>query len=82
VTILCGSLLPSQLETLPARKLVGPIRFCTLAAWLRANIQPCYDTSQLTPAETAERIATWISRSITMPTRHHQRRAEPLPNRP
>jgi len=30
VTILCGSLLPSQLETLPARKLVGPIRFCTL----------------------------------------------------
>jgi len=96
VTVLCGSLLPSQLETLPAYKLVGPIRFCTLdcpspvladrlrrrpswrgtstedaiaehqrfAAWLRANIEPCYDTSQLTPAETAERIATWISRTI------------------
>ena len=30
VTVLCGSLLPSQLESLPARKLVGPIRFCTL----------------------------------------------------
>jgi hypothetical protein len=30
VTVLCGSLLPSQLETLPARKLIGPIRFCTL----------------------------------------------------
>lgn len=28
------------------------------AAWLRAHIQPCYDTSQLTPDETAERIAT------------------------
>ena len=96
VTVLCGSLLPSQLESLPARKLVGPIRFCTLdcpntvlagrlrrrpswrgtstqdaidrhqrfAAWLRAHIQPCYDTSQLTPAETAERIATWISQSM------------------
>ena len=34
------------------------------AAWLRANIQPGYDTSQLTPAETAERIATWIGRSM------------------
>jgi len=34
------------------------------AAWLRAHIQPCYDTSQLTPAETAERIATWISRTM------------------
>ena len=96
VTVLCGSLVPSQLETLPARKLVGPIRFCTLdcpdavladrlrarptwrgtstedaiarhqrfAAWLRAHIQPCYDTSQLTPAETAERIAAWISQSM------------------
>jgi RNase adaptor protein for sRNA GlmZ degradation len=96
VTVLCGSLLPSQLETLPARKLIGPIRFCTLdcpdtvlaarlrrrpswrgtstedaiarhqrfAAWLRAHIQPRYDTSQLTPDETAERIATWISRSM------------------
>jgi hypothetical protein len=30
VAVLCGSLLPSRLETLPARKLVGPIRFCTL----------------------------------------------------
>ena len=34
VTILTGSLLPSQLETLPARKLIGLIRFCTLDwAW-------------------------------------------------
>jgi len=30
------------------------------AAWLRAHIQPCYDTSQLSLDETAERIAFWI----------------------
>jgi hypothetical protein len=95
VSVLCGSLLPSQLEALPARKLTGPIHFCTLdcpdtvladrlrsrpswrgsssetaiaehqrfAAWLRANIQPCYDTSLPTPGQTADRIAAWI--------RHH-----------
>jgi RNase adaptor protein for sRNA GlmZ degradation len=94
-TVLCGSLMPSQLETLPARKLTGPIHFCTLdcpdavldarlrsrpawrgtstetaiaehqrfTTWLRMNIQPCYDTSLLTPGQTADRIATWI--------RHH-----------
>ncbi|HEY1321196.1 MAG TPA: hypothetical protein VGF32_13155 [Streptosporangiaceae bacterium] len=88
--------MPEQMETLPARKLVGPIRFCNLdcpdaeladrlrrrpawrgtstedaiarhqrfAAWLRANIGLCFDTSQLTPAETAERIATWIGHSM------------------
>lgn len=42
--VLSGSLLPDQLEGLPARKLVGPIHFCTLdcpddiiAARLRAR---------------------------------------------
>lgn len=30
VTVLCGSLLPDQLEGLPARRLVGPIHFCNL----------------------------------------------------
>lgn len=30
VTVLAGSLLPGQLEPLPGRKLIGPIRFCTL----------------------------------------------------
>jgi hypothetical protein len=96
VTVLCGSLLPSQLEPLPARKLLGPIRFCTLdcpdaviaerlrsrpswrgaseetaiaehqrfAAWLRAHIQPCYDTSLLTPAEAAGHIANWIRQNL------------------
>jgi len=28
VTVLCGSLMPGQLEPLPARKLLGPIHFC------------------------------------------------------
>ena len=29
-TVLCGSILPGQLEHLPARRLVGPIHFCNL----------------------------------------------------
>jgi hypothetical protein len=29
-TVLCGSLLPEQLQDLPARRLVGRIHFCTL----------------------------------------------------
>jgi ribosomal protein S27AE len=29
-SVLCGSLLPEQLEGLPARRLVGPIHFCNL----------------------------------------------------
>jgi len=95
VTVLCGSLLPDQLDAVPARKLLGPIHFCDLdcpddvlaarlrarpswrfsslqaaiaehqrfAGWLRTHIQPCFDTSMLTPAETAAQIATWV--------RHH-----------
>jgi hypothetical protein len=96
-SVLCGSLLPDQLEALPARKLIGPIHFCTLdcpdavlasrlrgrpswrgasaetvvaehqrfAAWLRANIEPCYDTSLLNPAQAAEQIAAWIRHHLT-----------------
>jgi hypothetical protein len=30
------------------------------AGWLRTNIQPCYDTSALTPDETAAQIAAWV----------------------
>jgi len=95
MTVLCGSLLPSQLEVLPARKLIGPIHWCTLdcpdavlaerlgsrpswrgsstesvigehqrfAAWLRAHIRPCLDTGELSPAETAEQVATWVNRA-------------------
>jgi predicted kinase len=91
-TVLCSSLLPSQLESLPSRKLLGPVRFCNLdcpddvlaarlrarppwrhsstedvilthqrfAAWLRAHIDPTWDTSSLTPDEVAERVAAWI----------------------
>ena len=91
-TVLCTSLLPSQLESLPARKLLGPIHFCNLdcpddvlaarlrarpawrhtntedavlahqrfAAWLREHIDPSWDTSGLSPEETAGRIADWI----------------------
>jgi chloramphenicol 3-O-phosphotransferase len=92
VTVLCGSLMPSQLEAVPARKLLGPIHFANLdcpdealaarlrnrpawrhgcvetaitehqrfAAWLRAHIRPSWDTSTLTPAEAAERVAAWV----------------------
>jgi hypothetical protein len=34
------------------------------AAWLRTHIQPCWDTSVLTPAEAAEHIATWVQRLL------------------
>jgi hypothetical protein len=95
VTVLCGSMMPGNLESLPARKLTGPILSCTLdcpdpvlaarlrarpawrgateaviakqlefAAWLRTHIEPCYDTSLLTPAETAERVAAWIRQCL------------------
>ena len=92
VTVLCGSLLPDQLESLPARKLLGPIHFCNLdcpgeilagrlrarpswrhgsaetavlehqrfAAWLRARIEPCFDTSKLSPEEVAGQVAAWV----------------------
>jgi RNase adaptor protein for sRNA GlmZ degradation len=92
-TVLCGSMLPSQLEATPARKLLGPIHSCNLdcpddvlaerlrarpswrhstiesviiehqrfAAWLRANIRPCWDTGALTPEEVAGHVAAWVT---------------------
>jgi hypothetical protein len=91
-TVLCTSLMPGDLEALPARKLLGPIHFGNLdcpddvlaarlrarpswrhsnteevivthqrfAAWLREHIDPTWDTSALTPEETAGRIAAWV----------------------
>ncbi len=100
VTVLCGSLMPDQLERVPARKLLGPIHFCTLdcpddilaarlrarpawrhgtietvvpehqrfAAWIRTQVQPCFDTSKLTPGEAAEHIAAWVRARTADPT--------------
>ena len=34
------------------------------AAWLRAHIQPCYDTSVLSLAETAGQIVAWVWQSL------------------
>lgn len=34
------------------------------AAWLRTHIQPCYDTSALTPDETAAQIAAWVRAAV------------------
>ena len=91
-TVLCTSMMPDRLESLPARKLLGPVYFANLdcpddvlaarlrarpawrhagaadvianhqrfAAWLRAHIDPTWDTSTLTPGELAERIAAWV----------------------
>lgn len=92
-TVLTGSLIPAQLQDLPARRLLGPIHFANLdcpddvlaqrlrarpawrgtssaakiaehqrfAAWLRANIQPSFDTSVLAAADVAGGIAAWVS---------------------
>jgi hypothetical protein len=37
------------------------------AAWLRANIDPCFDTSVLTPGEVAAQVATWVRRQLQTP---------------
>jgi hypothetical protein len=37
------------------------------AAWLRANIDPCFDTSLLTPGEVAAQVATWVRRQLQTP---------------
>jgi hypothetical protein len=34
------------------------------AAWLRTHIEPCFDTSVLSPDETAEHIASWIRQHL------------------
>jgi hypothetical protein len=91
-TVLCTSMMPDRLESLPARKLLGPVYFGNLdcpddvlaarlrarpawrhtstedvianhqrfAAWLRAHIDPTWDTSTMTPDELAGRIAAWV----------------------
>jgi len=61
VTVLCGSRLPSQMETLPARKLIGPIRFCTL---------DCPDTVL---ADRLRRRPSWRGTSTEEAIAEHQR---------
>jgi hypothetical protein len=69
-TVLCTSLLPGQLESLPARKLLGPIRFCNLdcpedvlAARLRAR--PSWRHSNTEEVVlTHQRFAAWLREHI------------------
>jgi hypothetical protein len=69
-TVLCTSLLPDQLENLPARKLLGPIRFCNLdcpddvlAARLLAR--PSWRHSSTGEAVLAhQRFAAWLREHI------------------
>ena len=37
------------------------------AAWLRANIDPCFDTGLLTPSQTADQVATWVRQQLQAP---------------
>ena len=70
VTVLCGSLLPDQLDAVPARKLLGPIHFCdldcpddVLAARLRAR--PSWRFSSLDAAIAEhQRFAGWLRTHI------------------
>ncbi|HEY1824313.1 MAG TPA: hypothetical protein VGG83_30780 [Trebonia sp.] len=69
-TVLCSSLLPAQLESLPARKLLGPIHFCNLdcpddvlAARLRAR--PSWRHSHAEEViVTHQRFAAWLREHI------------------
>jgi len=70
VTVLCGSSLPAQLDALPARKLLGPIHFCTLdcpddvlAARLRARPSWRHSSSETVIAE-HQRFAGWLRTHI------------------
>lgn len=70
VTVLCGSLMPDQLDAVPARKLLGPIHFCdldcpdeVLAARLRAR--PSWRHSALEAAIAEhQRFAGWLRTNI------------------
>jgi hypothetical protein len=70
-TVLCGSLMPDQLERLPARRLVGPIHFCLLdcpddvrAARLRAR--PSWrDSSSAETIARHQRFAAWLRARIS-----------------
>jgi hypothetical protein len=68
-TVLCGSLLPEHLEGLPARRLLGPIRFCNLdcpdeilAARLRAR--PAWRGWTEEQIAEHQRFAAWLRTHI------------------
>jgi chloramphenicol 3-O-phosphotransferase len=68
--VLCTSLLPDQLESLPARKLTGPIFFCNLdcpddelAARLRARPSWRHSSTQEVIL-THQRFAAWLREHI------------------
>lgn len=65
-TVLCGSLLPEQLEDLPARRLVGPIHFCTL------------DCPDAVLADRLRRRPAWRGTSTEATIADHQRFAARL----
>jgi hypothetical protein len=70
VTVLCGSLLPDQLDVLPARKLLGPIHFCNLdcpgevlARRLRARPSWRHSSTETAIAD-HQRFAAWLRTHI------------------
>lgn len=70
VTVLCGSLLPDQLDAVPARKLLGPVHFCNvdcpdgvLAGRLRARPSWRHSSVEAAVAE-HQRFAAWLRTNI------------------
>ncbi|HSZ39419.1 MAG TPA: hypothetical protein VK817_05635 [Trebonia sp.] len=70
-TVLCGSLTPDQLERLPFRKAIGPIRFCLLdcaddvrAARLRARPEH-RESSSADVIIRHQRYAAWLRARIS-----------------
>jgi hypothetical protein len=77
-TVLCGSLLPEQLEGLPARRLVGPIHFCNLdcpdavlagrlstrPAWRGSSAEATIDKHQRFAARLRQRIQPTFDTSV------------------
>lgn len=69
-TVLLGSLLPEQLEHLPARTLIGPIHFCTLdcpddVLAARLSSRPAWrGTSSQAKIAEHQRFAAWLRTHI------------------
>jgi hypothetical protein len=64
-TVLCGPLVPGQLEALPARSLAGPIHYCALDGWdevlaRRLQARPAWRGSTPEFVEDQRRFAIWL----------------------